>query len=127
VHHQHEHDAIDYIRIYIIIYAYKMCYMPVDVCPFCGKEEFHELVICNETEPSNVCLSVSIANDLPEDGSGNVRGYMFVPVRSVRSSTSNKIKYYIAVEDVVELEYMDVMCEMCEKRDLYSGMDEWEN
>lgn len=103
-----------------------MCYVPVDVCPICTKRKMGELVTCQELEPQSVCVSVSIPAMRSEDRFAHSEGYIHLPVRMVQNGSEEKVRYYIAVEDVIELAYADIICDECEKARSNIDMDEWE-
>lgn len=108
------------ICIGINIYGFVMCYMYMDVCIICGRQEIFNMQLCTNRMRVGICLSYEYNTEVFEEEG---QTYMKVPVEK----NSITYSYELRLTDLIHTEYSDMICYTCEDNRLYSGVEEFED
>lgn len=90
------------------VYIDRMCYMYVSVCIFCDNHDIVDMKLCKDRDSPSICVSTKTTSDIScYEPHPNVNMNMFW-----NDSTQ---RFEIALMGLIDTEYSDEVCSMCEK------------
>lgn len=109
-----------YNYAFITTFPLIMCYMYVDVCRYCNKQEVVNMELCLNRMRIGICLSHDYDPSVMNE---NDDAFLKIPV------SKNRITgfYEMKIADLIHTEYAEMMCYTCEKKNMNAGTDTFDD
>lgn len=97
-----------------------MCYIYMNVCIFCGKQEIYGMKLCMNRMRIGLCLSYDYNSEVINE---NRRSYVKAPVERNEITGGYKLR----MTHLIHTEYSVMLCKGCEERGVHSGVETFDD